>query len=328
MSKKQVAEDLGKIALKKLGSIWSGVGKPVATNVAPTQMGRELIPYVAPAVKGPNLLNKATNVLWNNRSIPARVAEGLVAAPLIPHIPSAINSLIHGYAGLFGGGNTTTSNAPLYDPTQIKTPEQSYMDSQKPLWDILQANYSSPQDQALRDYTQSLTSGISAPSAVGGNVQSGFTKQQLAAQDAATQTGGTDIGMSTPVAGETAARLDAFNPASQAAQDAMNNYQANAKAAGVNLGNNWKLQFLQSLNADYLAQRKAAKIAMTNQQLQDAANIAAIRQKGIILPDPNKLRAKAIEYNNLSSNDKLFYKGQGINNVNDYVNNYIKTTQG
>jgi hypothetical protein len=99
-------------------------------------------------------------------------------------------------------------------------------------------------------------------------------------------------------------------------------------AAGVNLGNNGRKQYMMGLVADASARKQASDRMKLEQQLTDAGVISAMRQKGVVLPDVSKLNSKAIEYNNLDDNSKKYLAARGIRSAADYVNNYVNTIQG
>lgn len=272
--------------------------------------------------------SKITDPLWNNRSGWQKTLGLTAALPALPLIPKAIGSIASGYTDIlknaygFGDGS---SSQPAFDVSQIKTPEQQYIDSTKGLYDIYDSMAEQPDE--LLAITQ-MMSPKTNPGAVGGNVQSGFTKQQLAAQESAAGGGGTSTGTSTPVAGNLSATLDSFGTAGKYAQDKMNQYQAAANAAGVKLGNDWRQKYMMGLVADASARQQAADRMKLEQQLTDAGVISAMRQKGVVLPDVSKLNSKAIEYNNLDDNSKKYLAARGIRSAADYVNNYVNTIQG
>lgn len=321
-AKSEAAKGVAKGFTNLLTNIWRGTGKPTVLSTS-----KEIVPYVAPAAKT-GVFNTLKNAAWTNRTPIQRAIIGTVAAPALPLVPKVVAGGLSAYGDIlknaYGFGGPSTPEVP-FDVSQIKTPEQQYAESQQSIYDLLGSYGEQPSE--LLALTQALSPNRN-PGASGGNVQSGFTKQQLAAQNAAAEGGGTSTGTSTPVAGDLAATLDSFGTAGQYAQQKMNQYQAAANAAGVKLGNDWRQKYMMGLVADATARQSAAQKAILEQKLADASTIAAMRQKGTILPDMSKIQAKASEYNNLDANSKSYLAARGIRSAADYVNNYVNTIQG
>lgn len=330
---KQTAKAGAKQFTKLVTNLWRGSGKPEVKAVpskvwSPEDWFTPGKAPVTPTAPTTGILSRAKDVVWDNRSPWQRALIGTAAVPALPLVPKVAAGALGAYGNIlknaYGFGGPSTPEVP-FDVSQIKTPEEQFAANQQSVYDLLGSYGQQPSELLALTQALSPTGNVGAS---GGNVQSGFTKQQIAAQNAAAEGGGTSTGTSTPVAGNLAATLDSFGPAGQYAQQKMNQYQAAANAAGVKLGNDWRQKYMMGLVADATARQDAANKAILEQRLADASTIAAMKQKGTILPDMSKIQAKASEYNNLDSNSKAYLAARGIRSAADYVNNYVNTIQG